>query len=90
MVIVDSGLDQNVTLSFHQKDDQLTSPPTVLPKAFRIEGLSGNQWKELARVDRNHQRFCHIPIMLNLLGIRFVLEKTWGAKRSRVYAFYID
>ncbi len=87
-IVLDSGLDQNVALSYLQKDDQLTSPPDVMPKAFRIEGRIGNQWKELARMDRNHQRLCRFPVTRTLNGIRFVLEETWGAKSSRVYAFY--
>lgn len=89
-VILDSGLDQNVALSYHQADNQLTSPPDVMPRTFRIEGLAGKEWKELIRVERNHQRFCRFPIELSLRGVRFVLEETWGAERSRVYAFYVE
>jgi hypothetical protein len=89
-IVLDSGLDQNVALSYHQKDSQLTSPPDVMPKAFRIEGLIDNQWEELACVNRNHQRFCRVPIDRNVRGVRFVLREIWGAECSRVYAFYID
>jgi len=88
--ILDSGLDQNVAMSYLQKDDQLTSPPDVMPKAFRIEGLIGDQWRELVRVDRNHQRLCSFAVDRDLNGIRFVLEETWGAKETRLYAFYVD
>lgn len=89
-IILDSGLDQNVALSYHQQDNQLTSTPNVMPKAFAVEGLIGGQWEELAHVDRNHQRFCRFAIKRSLRGVRFVLEKTWGAEHSRVYAFYMD
>lgn len=89
-VILDSGLDQNVWLSYHQKDDQITAPPDTMPQAFRIEGLVGIEWKELVRVDRNHQRFCRFPVATRLDGVRFLLERTWGAETSRVYAFYVD
>ena len=89
-IILDSGLDQKVALSYHQKDNQRTAPPDVMPKSFRLEGLIGNEWKELHCVDRNHQRFCRFPVKLSVSGIRFVLAETWGAERSRVYAFYID
>ena len=29
------------------------SPPDVMPKAFRIKGLSGDKWEELIRIERN-------------------------------------
>ncbi len=89
-VILDSGLDQNIALSYHQKDDQLTAPPDVMPRAFRIEGLSGGTWDELIRVKRNHQRLCRFSIKPGLDGVRFSLDETWGAETSRVYAFYVD
>jgi len=89
-VILDSGLDQNVAMSYHQKDDQLTSPPDVMPKAFRIEGLIGDEWQELVRVDQNHQRLCRFPLTAGLNGVRFLLDETWGSETSRVYAFYVD
>lgn len=89
-VIVDSGLDQIVALSYLQKDNQLTSPPDVMPKAFRIEGLCDGTWQELIRADRSYQRLCRFPVNRRLDGIRFVLEKTWGAERSGIYSFYTD
>lgn len=89
-IVLDSGLDQKVALSYHQKDDQRTAPPDVMPKSFRIEGLIGSEWKELLSVDRNHQRFCRFPVKLRVDGVRLVLKETWGAEHSRVYAFYID
>ena len=89
-VILDGGLDQNVAMSYHRKDDQLTSPPDVMPKSFRIEGLIGEAWQELLRVERNHQRCCRFALKRKLKGLRFVLEDTWGNKASRVYAFYIE
>ncbi len=89
-VVLDSGLDQNIALSYHQSDDQLTSPPAVMPKAFRIEGMAGDQWETLVRTEQNHQRLYRWPIKRKLCGVRFVLEETWGADRSRVYAFYTN
>ena len=89
-LVLDSGLDQNIALSYHQKDDQLTSPPDVMPRAFRIEGLVGDDWQQLARIENNYQRFCHFAIAKKLDGIRFVLDSTWGNKGSRVYAFWVE
>ena len=89
-VILDSGLDQNVALSYHQKDGQLTAPPDVMPKVFRIEGLIRDAWHELVCVDRNHQRLCRFTVDRDLDGIRFVVEETWGAEETRLYSFYVD
>ena len=89
-LILDSGLDQNVAMSYHQKDDQLTSPPGVMPKAFRIEGLIDDQWQELAYVEQNYQRFYQLKLTSNLNGIRFILDKTWGSETSCIYAFYVN
>ena len=89
-VILDSALDRNVALSYHQKDDQLTSPPEVMPRAFRIEGLIDSEWQEVARVDQNHQRLRPFTVDREFDGIRFVLEETWGAEETRLYAFYVD
>jgi len=89
-LILDSGLDRNVSMSYHQKDDQLLSLPDVMPKSFRLEGLIGQKWRELARVERNHQRLRRFELDKRLDGIRFVLDKTWGAPASRIYAFYLE
>jgi hypothetical protein len=89
-VIVDSGLDLIVSMSYHQDDGQLTSPPAVMPKAFRIEGLRDGQWEILHHVRQNYQRLCRLPLPAGLQGVRWVLDETWGAETSRVYAFYVD
>jgi hypothetical protein len=89
-LILDSGLDQLVALSYHQRDDQLTSPPAVMPKVFQLEGLKGGQWQVLTRVERNYQRLCRLPLPPALEALRFRLVETWGAPASRIYAFYAD
>ncbi|MCK4282793.1 MAG: FAD-dependent oxidoreductase [Candidatus Brocadiae bacterium] len=88
-LILDSALDKNIQMSHHQKDDQLTSPPDVLPRGFRVEGLTGGNWTELARVKNNCQRLVRLPIGRRLDAVRFVLDGTWGAKETKVYAFYL-
>jgi hypothetical protein len=88
--ILDSGLNQNIALNYRQKYGLLTAPPDVMPKAFRIEGLIGDKWEELIRVEQNHQRLCRFPMKHRLNGICFRLDQTWGSETSRVYAFYFD
>ena len=61
-----------------------------MAKAFRIEGLIGDEWHELARVGENYQRLCRFTIDRDLHGIRFVLDNTWGSEQTQWYAFYVD
>ena len=89
-LVLDSGLDQRVAMSYHHKGGQLTRPPDVMPKGFRLEGRVGDEWRELVRADRNHQRLCRFTVDREMDGIRFVLDETWGAGETRVHAFYID
>jgi hypothetical protein len=93
-LIVDSALDCNIVLSYHQKDDQLAVPPPVMPKSFRLEQLVGAKWLPLASVERNHQRLVRLPLGagsgVEAEGLRFTLGETWGAEQSRVYAFYVE
>jgi hypothetical protein len=89
-LVLGSGLDKNVAMSYHQKDDQLTSPPAVMPRSFRLEGLSDGGWKELITVKDNYQRYRRFPVQRKLKGIRCVLESTWGSDTSRVYAFFVE
>ena len=88
-LILDSALDLNVQMSYHQEDQQLTSPPEVMPKVFRILGLLNGQWQELIDVKCNYQRLVKLEIEKEISGIRYALDETWGARTSRVYAFYV-
>ena len=89
-LILDSGLDQNIQMSYHQKDQQLTFLPDVMPKAFRLQGLVNGQWQAITTVERNHRRFVKFDIEKEISGIRYILDETWGAKKSRLYAFYVE
>lgn len=89
-LILDSGLDKLIAMSHLQKDNQLTDMPETMPRNFRIEGKIKNKWHILSRVENNHQRLFRCEINKELSGIRFILEKTYGSKKSRVYAFYFE
>ncbi len=88
-LVLDSGLDQNVTMSYHQADDQRTSLPDAMPRAFRIDGRIEHDWRRLIHQEANHQRHVRYPVDAELTGVRFTLGDTWGADESRVYAFLI-
>jgi hypothetical protein len=89
-LVLDSALDQNIALSYHQKDDQLTVPPGWLPKTFRIDGLSNNEWIPLIYASKNYQRLVRYTVHRPLEGIRYTLDETWGASESKLFAFYVD
>ncbi|MFO7897941.1 MAG: FAD-dependent oxidoreductase [Planctomycetota bacterium] len=89
VLILDSGLDQMVMMSHHQADDQLTAPPDVMPRSFRVEGRVDGNWQPLISQQNNHQRHVRYPVDTELTGVRFTLDETWGADESRVYAFIV-
>ena len=89
-IVGDSALDKNITLTLHHHSDAGAGVPGVVPRTFRIEGLRGNQWDLLARVDDNHQRFVRRPVGRDLDGLRLVIEELWGSGPSCLYAFYVS
>ncbi len=89
-LILDSGLDKLIAISHLQEDNQLATMPETMPRNFRIEGKMENRWRRLCSVRNNHQRLLRLDINKKVSGIRFVLEKTYGSKKSRVYAFYFE
>jgi len=89
-LVLDSALDRLIAMSHHKRDNQLTSVPPVMAKAFRIQGLRGGNWKTLVEVRDNHQRLVRLPVCDQVEGIRFILDETWGSNESRLYAFYVE
>ena len=89
-LIGDSALDKLITMSHHQKDDQLTRVPDVVHKAFLVEGLINGAWRKLAEVTDNHQRLMRAQVDTTAAGVRWRLNETWGIKRTRLYAFYLE
>ena len=88
-LVLDSSLDKNITMSLHYTG-MLHSTPETLPRPFRIEGLVGDRWETVERVEGNTQRLVRVPLRRRLGGVRFVLEATWGAAESRTFAFWVD
>jgi hypothetical protein len=88
-LVVASGLDRDIAMSYHQAPGDWRLPPTM-PRAFRLEGLAGGKWRTIHQEDENHQRLVRVPVGEELEGIRFALDETWGSDESRVYAFYVS
>lgn len=52
--------------------------------------MMNGRWTELQTIDDNCMRLIRLRVDKKIEGARFILEKTWGAEKSRVYAFYVD
>jgi hypothetical protein len=89
-VVLDSALEQNIAMSWHQKDDQLTRLPDRLPKAFHFDVLDGHSWVPAAAFDDNKRRLVRASIGRKVSGVRFTLDSTYGAPESMLFAFYAD
>ncbi len=86
---LDSALDMEAQMSYHQNNKQMTAPPPTLPKEFLIVGKIGEDWVDLIEVTDNHQRVFKAALNRELGGVRFVLKKTWGDVPSRVFHFSV-
>ncbi len=90
-LVLDSGLALNIQMSYHQRDDQRTAPPPMLPRSFRVEGLHAGRWEPVADVPDNHQRLVRLPIDRVLGGVRLVLGATWGGDgATEVFSFDVS
>ncbi len=89
-LVLDSGLNLGIAMSFHQRDNQLTAPPPPLPKAFRLEALRDGAWHTLHTVTDNHQRLVRLPVDGTFDAVRMTIDGTWGADETKVFAFYLD
>lgn len=89
-LVLDSGMDRLIAMLIEiiQRETEKQTPD-VMPKDFRIEGMVDGEWEELHAVKGNYQRHVRFPIDRTLSGLRFTLDKTWGAESSRVYSFSV-
>lgn len=89
-LILDSSLDKVIAMSHLHSGSQLTKLPDTMPERFKIEVKTSGRWKTLKNVKNNNQRLFRCDVNIPVKAIRFVLEKTYGAKDSCVYAFYCE
>lgn len=87
---LDSALDRALTMSYHQKDSQLREVPDVMPKKMRIEARVEGTWRPVLETENNHQRHVRVKVGIPCTAVRFTLEETWGAEKSRIYAFTVS
>ncbi len=72
------------------KDDTPFAPPATLVRDFHIEALDANgAWHKVAEVTDNPQRLVRMPLAdcADILGLRLVIDRTWGCETPNVFAF---
>ncbi|MHA1727449.1 MAG: FAD-dependent oxidoreductase [Promethearchaeota archaeon] len=88
-LLLDTAMDRDLALSLHYKNHGMTHIPKETPRRFRIDLLQDGEWRKLHTVEGNYQRQVHVAIGEIIDGVRYTLIATHGAKKSRVYGFYI-
>ncbi|MFW6132933.1 MAG: FAD-dependent oxidoreductase [Planctomycetota bacterium] len=91
-LVLDSAMERDIEMHLTNRPgaERWGPLPDVLPRAFRLEGLTGGRWVPIVVEDDNHQRLVRIPVGRELEGVRYVLDETRGADRTRLQAFYVD
>lgn len=80
-VIFDSMMEKNIQMSHFQKDDQLTSPPPRLVKAFTVKA----DGKTIFKTENNYQRFVRVPVNRKVSALTLKISKTWGEKNTGIF-----
>ena len=88
-LVLDSDLSQR--MASHWGDGNgLAAIPPEMPRRFHVDALVSGEWRVVQREENNHHRFVRLPVEQEAEGVRFVLDETWGADKTRIYAFYVD
>jgi hypothetical protein len=67
------------------------APPATLVRAFRVLALDATGvWREISRVEGNHQRLVRLPVDVTTSAIRCVPDATWGAGEAHVFAWDVQ
>ena len=86
-LVLDSALERSIAFRGPGWQEPF---PRELPRQFRLEIQTAGSWETIARIEQNTQRHFSARINRQAAAIRWVLEETWGARESRVYAFLVD
>lgn len=87
-IVFDSALDKGITLSCLDSCERLSALPDVLPKEFKIQLFEDGQWHDFCEIREHRDRLGRIKINKNTLGIKFILQKTWGNEKSGIHSFF--
>lgn len=88
-IVCDSDLSfyGNMPFAF-PLDSPAASMPATLLKRLRVEvcGADG-EWREAYREDNNHTRLIRVVIEAQTIGVRLVVEETWGSPDIHLFSF---
>jgi len=97
--VFDSDLNRNDHSDGHRRNLPCCYPlrpepqkvPPSLTRAFRVEARDPDgAWREIARVQENHQRLVRLETSVRTTAIRFMPEATWGAARAHLFAWDVE
>lgn len=88
-LVMDSQMESNLTMTMLCRQGELDTLPGRLPREFRIEILDNGQWRTIREVRENRMRHLRIPVGETAEGVRFVIERLWDGKSTRVYTFVV-
>lgn len=86
-LVLDTGMEKQIGMIFEKGGIAQYQIPPAMPRAFRVEGRVGREWRLLHRTADNRRRHFRLPVGLELDAVRWVLEETRGAPESRLYVF---
>jgi len=86
-LVLDTGMEKQIGMIFEKGGIAQYQIPPAMPRAFRVEGRVGREWRLLHRIADNRRRHHRLPVGLELDAVRWVLEETRGAPESRLYVF---
>lgn len=91
VLLFDSALDKGICISHMSPDNErtLSHMPPKMAKRFRVEIRIGQEWHLWKNVLENHQRRVEIALEQKVTALRVVLEDSWHAESSILYAAYV-
>ena len=90
-LVLDSALDRDIQMHLTRKDPEgWWDFPDVMPRVFTVEARQEGEWKKVAEFTDNHQRLIRVPVNDAFDAVRYTLHETWGAGKTRLYAFSVS
>jgi hypothetical protein len=73
---------------FYPLHPELRALPPTLLRTFRVEARdAAGAWRELLRVEENHQRLVRIETNVRATALRLLPQATWGGAEARLFAW---
>jgi len=89
VLILDTAMDGYIQMSYSYTWQDEFILPDVIPDSFSIDIKQGDSWERLTDIEGNYRRCVSVPVNKKIDGIRYTLNTTRGAERTRMYAFYV-